>query len=78
MKKIALLIVLVIALMSCERQSGRRNPAKKIYTVEFMDPETKDIYQYIYADKDSAYFFKYQLDDERVWNKITIDTIIRN
>ena len=69
MKKVLLLLVLVIALVSCENKSGRRVPTeKRIYIIEYVDEDVDDIKEVRFGDRMSASQFRLELDSAMVWS----------
>ena len=69
MKKIILLITVILALASCERQSGRRVPETKLYIIEYAE-DIDDIVEVRFADRYSASKYRNTLDSLNLWSRL--------
>ena len=75
MKKIILLLLITLALASCERQSGRRVTEKKLYIIEYVDEDVDDIKEVRFADRYSASKYRNTLDSLNIWSKLYSEPI---
>ncbi len=75
MKKIILLLLITLALISCERQSGRRVPEKKLYIVEYVDEYVDDIKEIRFADRYEASKYRNTLDSLDLWSRLYSEPI---
>ena len=75
MKKLILLITAIIALASCERQSGRRVPETKLYIIEYVDDSTDNIVEVRFAARYSANQYRNSLDSLNMWSRLYSEPI---
>ena len=75
MKKLLLLLVVILTLASCERQSGRRVPEKKLYIIEYVDENVDDIIKIRFADRYSASKYRNTLDSLDIWSRLYSEPI---
>ncbi len=75
MKKIILLLLITLALASCERKSGRRVPEKKLYIVEYVDENIDDIIEVRFADRYEASKYRNTLDSLNMWSRLYSEPI---
>jgi len=73
MKKIILLLLITLALASCERQSGRRVPETKLYIIEYVDVD--DIKEIRFADRYEASKYRNTLDSLNIWSRLYSEPI---
>ena len=74
MKKLLLLLVVILTLASCERQSGRRvvDQEQKLYIIEYVDG---DIIEVRFADKYLANKYRNTLDSLEIWSRLYSEPI---
>lgn len=74
MKKLLLLLVVILTLASCERQSGRRveGQEQKLYIIEYIDG---DIIEVRFADKYLANKYRNNLDSLQLWSRLYSEPI---
>ena len=75
MKKLILLLVVILTLASCERQSGRRVPETKLYIIEYVDDSTDNIIEVRFADRYSASKYRNGLDSLNLWSRLYSEPI---
>ena len=75
MKKLLLLLVVILTLASCERQSGRRVPETKLYIIEYVDEDVDDIIEIRFADRYSASKYRNTLDSLNIWSRLYSEPI---
>ena len=75
MKKLLLLLVVILTLASCERQSGRRVPETKLYIIEYVDENVDDIIEVGFADRYSASKYRNTLDSLNIWSRLYSEPI---
>ena len=77
MKKIILLLVVILTLASCERQSGRRvaGQEQKLYIIEYVDEDVDDIKEVRFADRYSASKYRNTLDSLNIWSRLYSEPI---
>lgn len=73
MKKIILLLLITLALASCERKSGRRVPETKLYIIEYVDID--DIKEIRFADRYEASKYRNTLDSLNIWSRLYSEPI---
>ena len=76
MKKTILLII-ILTLASCERQSGRRvvGQEQKLYIIEYVDEDVDDIKEIRFADRYSASKYRNTLDSLNMWSRLYSEPI---
>ena len=76
MKKLLLLLVVILTLASCERQSGRRvvGQEQKLYIIEYAE-DIDDIVEVRFADKYSASQYRNTLDSLNLWSRLYSEPI---
>ena len=75
MKKLLLLLVVILTLASCERQSGRRVPETKLYIIEYVDEDVDDIKEIRFATRYSASQYRNTLDSLNMWSRLYSEPI---
>ena len=77
MKKIILLLLITLALASCERQSGRRvvGQEQKLYIIEYVDEDVDDIKEIRFADRYEASKYRNTLDSLNIWSRLYSEPI---
>ena len=77
MKKIILLLLITLALISCERKSGRRvvGQEQKLYIIEYVDEDVDDIKEIRFADRYSASKYRNGLDSLNLWSRLYSEPI---
>ena len=74
MKKIILLLLITLALVSCERKSGRRPVQDKLYIIEYAE-DIDDIVEVRFADRYSASKYRNGLDSLNIWSRLYSEPI---
>jgi hypothetical protein len=76
MKKTILLII-ILTLASCERQSGRRvvGQEQKLYIIEYVDEDVDDIKEIRFATRYSASQYRNTLDSLNMWSRLYSEPI---
>ena len=75
MKKIILLLLITLALVSCERKSGRRPVQDKLYIIEYVDNNTDSIIEVRFASRYSASQYRNSLDSLDIWSRLYSEPI---
>lgn len=75
MKKIILLLLITLALVSCERKSGRRPVQDKLYIIEYVDQDVDNIKEIRFADRYSASKYRNGLDSLNIWSRLYSEPI---
>ena len=75
MKKIILLLLITLALISCERKSGRRPVQDKLYIIEYVDDDTDSIIEVRFIDRYAANTYRSSLDSVDIWSRLYSEPI---
>ena len=70
MKKIILLLLITLALISCERKSGRRPVQDKLYIIEYVEDSSDTTIEVRFADRYSASKYRNGLDSLNIWSRL--------
>ena len=75
MKKIILLLLITLALVSCERKSGRRPVQDKLYIIEYVDNNTDSIIEVRFSARYYANQYRNSLDSLEIWSRLYSEPI---